>query len=572
MSLEAAAQRGDALDHVLLAGPPGLGKTSLAQILAAELDVPFVMTAGPGAGAQGRRRRVPDRARAAVDLLRGRDPPAAARAGGDVLPGDGGRPAADHRRPGRGRARRDARAAAVHARRRDDARRPADDAAARPLRHPAPARLLRRARPCGDRAPQRRRSSRSSSTTTAPRRSRRARAARRASPTGCSSACATTPRSAPRASSPRRVADAALRAARDRRPRPRPPRPRDPRRDLREVRRRPGRPVDAGGHGRGGAGHDRGRLRALPAAVRPPQAHARAAASPRRTPSRTSASSRRPRPRRSSRRRAAGPGAGTTRLVGADVVAAGGEGERERLAVDGHAHRREADVDPHALALERQRRRERRLGGRRAGAVVDAQVRGLVGRRRAVTTTCLGAARAWRFAWPSSWPRSSSSASAGGVRRRRRRRRLRGRWRRGRRRGRRQDVRRVVAVVAAAAGADRRDRRGGADHEREQRQLRANSRPRPPALGGRSFSRSPGCASCTVGVAPHARRASAPMRSGCAPRASAQPRRRRSAAARASARARPAPPDRAAPAMRCAISRSPTGTGCCWGSPATPGV
>jgi holliday junction DNA helicase RuvB len=47
VSLVAAAARGEALDHVLLAGPPGLGKTSLAQIVAAELDVPFVQTAGP---------------------------------------------------------------------------------------------------------------------------------------------------------------------------------------------------------------------------------------------------------------------------------------------------------------------------------------------------------------------------------------------------------------------------------------------------------------------------------------------------------------------------------------------
>jgi holliday junction DNA helicase RuvB len=47
VSLAAAAARSDALDHVLLAGPPGLGKTSLAQIVAAELDVPFVQTAGP---------------------------------------------------------------------------------------------------------------------------------------------------------------------------------------------------------------------------------------------------------------------------------------------------------------------------------------------------------------------------------------------------------------------------------------------------------------------------------------------------------------------------------------------
>jgi Holliday junction DNA helicase RuvB len=53
VSIEAACSRAEALDHVLLAGPPGLGKTSLAQILAAELGVPFVQTAGPALERKG---------------------------------------------------------------------------------------------------------------------------------------------------------------------------------------------------------------------------------------------------------------------------------------------------------------------------------------------------------------------------------------------------------------------------------------------------------------------------------------------------------------------------------------
>ena len=47
IALEATRARDEALDHVLLAGPPGLGKTSLAQIVAHELEAPFVETAGP---------------------------------------------------------------------------------------------------------------------------------------------------------------------------------------------------------------------------------------------------------------------------------------------------------------------------------------------------------------------------------------------------------------------------------------------------------------------------------------------------------------------------------------------
>ena len=235
--------RGEALDHVLLVGPPGLGKTSLAHILREELGVGIRSVAGPALERKDIA-AILTAARGARRPLRRRDPPAG-RAAEEIL-----YPALEDFRldivmgQGAGGAHAHARPAALHARRRDDSHRPAHVAAARPLRDDVPARLLRAGRARRDRPP----------LGADPRRRDRADAAEEIARRVARHAARREPHPPPR---PRRRRGAprgrdhdgdrarGARAARGRRGGPRAARPRAPARDRREVRRRPGRAVDA---------------------------------------------------------------------------------------------------------------------------------------------------------------------------------------------------------------------------------------------------------------------------------------------------------------------------------------
>ena len=128
--IEAARGRGEALDHVLFFGPPGLGKTTLAQIVARELGVGFRATSGP----------VIAKAGDLAALLTNLEPndvlfideihrlsPAVEE---DALPRDGGPQPRHHDRRGAIGAQRQDRPAAVHPCRGDDTLGAADDTAA----------------------------------------------------------------------------------------------------------------------------------------------------------------------------------------------------------------------------------------------------------------------------------------------------------------------------------------------------------------------------------------------------------------------------------------------------------
>ena len=98
ISIEAALKRRESLDHILLYGPPGLGKTTLAGIIAAEMGQNIRITSGPAIERPGDLASISDQSGGRRRTVHRRDPPAEPFRGGSALPGHGGLCAGHHHR------------------------------------------------------------------------------------------------------------------------------------------------------------------------------------------------------------------------------------------------------------------------------------------------------------------------------------------------------------------------------------------------------------------------------------------------------------------------------------------
>ncbi len=144
ISIEAARTQSRPLDHVLLSGPPGLGKTTLAGIIASEMGVDLRITSGPALERPGDLAAIISNLEHAVGVLHRRDPPPATNGRGGAVRGDGGLPTRHRPRQGPLGAVDPPRPAQVHTGRRHNPQGQSDRPASGPVRDRGSARLLHR--------------------------------------------------------------------------------------------------------------------------------------------------------------------------------------------------------------------------------------------------------------------------------------------------------------------------------------------------------------------------------------------------------------------------------------------
>ncbi len=145
--IDGARRRGEPVDHLLFSGPPGLGKTTLAQIVANAMGAGFPADERAGARPAQRPRRDPHEPGRRRRVVRRRGASHAAAGRGGAVPGARGLRARRRARQGSDRAVDPPRAAEVHARRRDDPAGAHHASAPGTVRVLAPARLLPGRRP-----------------------------------------------------------------------------------------------------------------------------------------------------------------------------------------------------------------------------------------------------------------------------------------------------------------------------------------------------------------------------------------------------------------------------------------